>query len=109
MNTRQRVAEFLKRLNDQPPAQNLDEAREILAGVLTEVEDELCSETDERMGPPLDDNRRSVAGKPDVTRYRTKGHNVFYRSNGAIRIEELPSKAVVLDKPGADGKKAFDP
>jgi hypothetical protein len=105
---RERVAEFLRRLAAREPANGLEEAREMLATVLNEVEDEYCNDTDERMGRPLDDNRRTVPGRPDVTRFRTKGHNVFFATNGAIRIEEVqPPKAVVLDKPGADGKKVF--
>ena len=104
----ERLAEFLKRLEVSPAAKSFDEARMLVERVLHEVEDELCPAPEDQMGPPLDDNRHSVPGHPEVTRYRNKGHNTFLRQNGAIRIEELPSKRVVLDKPGADGRRVLD-
>src|SRR4051794_25493783 len=104
-----RVAEFLKRMGMETPASNSEAALKQLRETFESVEAELRRSEDDPMGPPQDDAARSMKGRPDVTRYRSKGHNVFIRANGAIRIEELPDNWVVLDKPGSDGRKAFDP
>ena len=118
MKSRQdRLSEFLKRLSERPAARDFEGARQLVAIVLTEVEDEFSGVphqpqtmgVDGRMYPPLDDNMRSVEGWPDVKRFRNKGHNTYVRTNGAIRIEELPGRRVVLDKPGWDGRRAFEP
>jgi hypothetical protein len=118
MRTKQeRLLAFLERLAERPAAWDFETARQLLSDVLNEVEDQLsgvpnqltAAATDGRMYPPLDDNMRSVQGFPEVKRFRNKGHNTFIRTNGAIRIEELPTKRVVLDKPGWDGRRAFDP
>jgi hypothetical protein len=62
----------------------------------------------ERMGPPKEDNRRAVPGRPSLRRYRSAKHNTFIGDNGSIRIEDLSQK-VFLDKPGAGGKKVYGP
>jgi hypothetical protein len=92
-----------------------EEALEQLSVVITEVEDELSgiqnnpnAWVDGRLYPPKADAARHVPGSPEVTRYRNKLHSTFIRSNGALRIQSL-SGEVVLEKPGADGKKVFDP
>ncbi len=105
----ERLAEVLQRLSQATPPTSAEGARATLELVLAQVEDEFCEHPEDRMGPPLDDNKRSVSGWPDVARYRNKGHNTFIRANGAIRIEELPDNTVVLDLPGSNGKKVFDP
>jgi hypothetical protein len=112
----ERVAVFLKRLDASPRAKNLDEARTLLADTLNAVEDDFSGVaydpdkhlTDGRLYPPQEDSRRQVPGRNDVVRYRTRGHNVWIASNGAIRIEQIgkvgqPS-VCCLDKPGANGK-----
>jgi hypothetical protein len=109
MHKEQRVAEYLRRLEVSPAQGSFAEARTLIDTTLDAVENELCPIGEARMGPPRDDNRRSVPGFPDVTRFRTTGHNVFIENNGAIRIEEVADKKVVLDKPGSDGRKVFDP
>jgi hypothetical protein len=86
-----------------------------VATILNVVEDEYSGvrfdpdawENDGRMYPPDDDNRFPVDGHPAVTMYRTKGHRLFIRENGAIRIEEVATRKVVLAKPGADGQEVF--
>jgi hypothetical protein len=55
------------------------------------------------MYPPQPDSKRAVPGRPDVTRYRSKGHSTLIGESGAIRIIDHGSGDVVLDKPGADG------
>lgn len=67
----------------------------------------LLPTSDGRMHAPRDDNRRSVAGQPLLIRYRSAAHNTYFGQNGSIRIETL-EKDVILDKPGADGKRTGD-
>jgi hypothetical protein len=101
---------FLKRLSAAQAASSADEALALLGRILCEVEDELTDipnqpenqQTDGRMYPPQEDRAREVPGRSDLTRYRSRGHNTFIRSNGAIEIRELAGR-VVLSKAGADG------
>src|SRR4051812_33222003 len=112
----QRVAEFLKGLGEARPAASHDEAFDLVRDTLNAVEDQFSAVafdpekhlTDGRLYPPHEDSRRSVPGRDDVVRYRSRGHNTFIAANGAIRIEKIgkggePS-ICCLDKPGADGK-----
>jgi len=89
-----------------------DEARRQVADILNAVEDDMTSIpydptfplNDGRMYPPQDDSKRVVPGRPDVTRYRSRAHSTLIGDGGAIRIVELTSNAIVIDKPGADGR-----
>jgi len=98
------------------PATSHDEAFKLVANTLNRVEDEFSGVAfdpgkhldDGRLYPPQEDSRRDVPGRRDVIRYRSRGHNTWIGSNGAIRIEKIgksrePS-VCCLDKPGADGK-----
>ena len=112
----ERVAEFLKRLGEARPAASHDEAFCLVGDTLNGVEDQFSGVafdpdkhlTDGRLYPPQEDSRRSVPGRDDVVRYRSRGHKPLIAGNGAIRIETIgrggePS-ICCLDKPGADGK-----
>jgi hypothetical protein len=112
----QRLMEFVTRMQAQVPAESFDEARQLLASVLNAVEDELSEVpfnpaawlTDGRMYPPQDDSVRDVQRRPDVKRFRSRDHVVFIAGNGAIHIEAVSTKRVILDKRGRDGRPVFE-
>ena len=112
----ERLAEFLKRLEQRPPASNFEEGYDLLCTVLNEVEDEMTSipfnpdawQTDGRMYPPQADSRREVEGHPKVTRFRNRAHNTFLGENGAIEIQAAAGGAVLFAKPGADQKGVWE-
>lgn len=106
---------FFERLEAAPPASSADEALDLLGKTLNAVEDEHSGveykpqpwEDDVRMYPPQEDNRRTVADRPSLRRYRSEKHNSFIGLNGSIRVQDLDNK-VLLDKPGRDGRKTHD-
>ena len=59
---------------------------------------------DGRMYAPQPDSKKAVAGRTDVTRYRSKRHSTRIGDNGAIQIIDHDSGDIVCDKPGADGR-----
>ena len=108
-----RFQELLRRLDKSPNATSLDDARKLLDDTLNQVEDEMSGVpnnptawlTDGRMYPVQDDNIRDVPGQPDVKRARSKDHNIYIGANGAIRIVQISTNDVALDKPGRDGQR----
>jgi hypothetical protein len=112
----ERLAAFLRRLEALLPAESFDEARRQLDDTLNAVEDEMSGVprnpdtwlSDGRMYPVKDDNVRDVKGHPDVKRLRSTGHNTFIRSNGAIRIVDVRTGKVMLEKAGKDDRHVFD-
>jgi hypothetical protein len=115
VSRKQRLRTFAKRLESAADANTLAAALDLLGTTLNDVEDEfsgvpsnpLLWKSDGRLYPPQEDSGRSVPDRPSLRRYRSVGHNTFLGQNGAIRIETLAG-ALILDKPGADGRRAFD-
>jgi hypothetical protein len=111
----ERLAIFAERLMTAPAASSAEEAIEMIASILNDVEDEFSSipydrslpTNDGRMYPPLPDSARDVAGRPDLTRYRNRGHSTYVGENGAIRIIATGSSGdgTLLSKPGSDGRE----
>jgi len=107
----ERLAEFLRRLDETPPAASFDEAYDLLCEALNTVEDEMSGipynparwRTDGRLYPPAADSMRSVPNPPAVKRFRSRGHNTFIASNGAIEIRAVHPSNVVYSKAGSDG------
>jgi hypothetical protein len=106
---------FLERLAAANPARSADQALALLAQYLNEVEDEFSGfpyrperwRTDGRMYPPQEDSRVRCPELPSIRKYRSKGHYDFVGVNGSIRIETLDAE-ILLDKRGADGRKAHE-
>jgi hypothetical protein len=111
----ERIKIFLERLAAEKPAQTAGEALASLDESLNAVEDEFsgipCNPSlwmsDGRMHPPQEDNFRNVPYRPSLRRCRSKGHNTYFGQNGSPRIEALDG-GILLDKPGADGRKTHD-
>ena len=110
---RERLDEFLRRLAISPAASSLAEAWKLIDETLDEVEDEMSGIpnnpttwlTDGRMYPAQPDNLRDVPGHPAVKRLRSRDHNMFIGTNGAICIVQISTGEVALDKPGDDGHR----
>jgi len=110
----ERLQEFFRRLENAAAASSHDAALNLIATTLTAVEDEFTEVpadptrwmTDGRMYPPQPDSRREVSEQSDVTRYRSRAHNTFIRTNGAIEIRNLADE-VLFRKVGADGKHVW--
>jgi len=111
----QRLREFIRRLRDAPAASSFEEARRLLEKTLNDVEDEMSGvpfdparwESDGRMYPPQDDSERSVPGRPAVRRYRSRRHNTFIGTNGALEIRTIDDE-ILLSKAGVDGRSIAD-
>ena len=55
------------------------------------------------MYPFQDDSAADVDGYPNVTSYRSRGHETFIAENGAFQIRNIKSGQVELEKVGSDG------
>ena len=110
------ISDFPAAIEGAKCAASAEEALSLLASTLNTVEDEFSgipprpqSWQDGRMYPPQEDNRYRVSGCPSLCRYRSREHNTFIGLNGSVRIETCGAKpGIVLDKPGADGRKTHD-
>ncbi len=115
MRKDERFQEFIKRLEETEPVGSDEEAFQMLSNILNDVEDELSNipyspsqwMNDGRMYPPQLDNKRAT-GNPEVDRYRSKQHNTYFGSNGAIKIMTIKSNEVVINKAGIDERKVDD-
>jgi hypothetical protein len=111
----ERLAVIFEQMSSSPRGATHDETYDQLCEVVNAVEDSLSGipydpdkgRFDGRIYPPQADNRHSVPGHPNVTRYRSVKHNTFIGVNGAIEIcdTEGPTR---LSKPGADGRSVWD-
>lgn len=112
---RDRLREFYRRLTEAPHAASFEEALHQLTYILNAVEDELTGipddpgnwRYDDRLYPPQGDSMRAVPAHPDVTRFRSLGHNTFVGANGAIEIVSSDG-TVELRKAGADGRGVWE-
>ncbi len=111
----ERLSEFFRRLLERPPSSTAEEARQLLESTLNEVEDEASGaardpgswQRDGRMYPPQDDSKRTVAGHPAVTRFRSRLHNIFISANGAIEIRDVRDESGLLADPVQSGRLLF--
>lgn len=93
------------------PAESAEQALELISSVLNQVEDELSGisfqpdqwQNDGRMYPPQPDSARDVEGRPDLTRFRSRNHDTWISTHGAILIRSHDTGRTELDKTGVDG------
>jgi hypothetical protein len=112
MTSRQdRVDELLRRLAVADACGSAEEAMALIETTLNAVETQMSGVgfnpdyplDDGRMYPPREDARRDVAGRSDLRRYRSRGHNIYVSDAGAIRIELVKGKTCLLNKAGRNG------
>ena len=106
----ERLQVFYRQLKEAPAVTGMDEAVELLARTLLSVEDRISgiergpgTRDDGRMYPAKADNRHAVPGRSDIVRYRSRAHNAYISTDGAILIVDLRGKDA-FSKPGANGK-----
>jgi hypothetical protein len=115
----QRLAIFFDRLAALPPAATFTEARAQIERTLREVEDEFSgipdadplAEKKGRMFPAQDDKMFPAQGLSGVVVLRSRFHNTYISSNGAIEIRRestLPGARIDFEKVGLDGRKVSD-
>jgi hypothetical protein len=115
MEKPERLRIFFERLSEAPLADDCESALALMATTLNGVEDEYSGieynagslQDDRRLYPP-DLAFEQQSGIEGVRMFRQRGHKTFIAPNGAIRIElnkPDPATKVVLDRPGADGKR----
>jgi hypothetical protein len=115
-----RFAEFVRRLDAAPAARTFEEARRQVADVLAAVEDEMTDipsrdaawPSDGRLRAP-DEEAERASGNLAWRRFRSAAHHTVIGANGSVWIlgRTEPSQpwsagAVILDKPGLDGRRA---
>ena len=111
LSKEQRLKLFFERLSEAPVATSAEEAFQLLAETLNRIEDAHSGvpfdpsnwQSDGRLYPPQEDSKRSVDGRENLHRYRSRGHNTFISSDGAILILDL-SKNVIFEKSGRNGE-----
>ena len=111
MKIEERLDEFCQRLLAAPACASREEAFDLLSQTLIDVENELSGiafdpafpRDDGRMYPPQQDAHRTVAGRGDLHRYRSRQHNTYFSESGAILIVDL-ALIVILDKPDTNAR-----
>lgn len=114
----ERLDRFIQTLAESSAASSEPDALRLLAAVLNHSEDvhsgipfdPSSRGADGRMYPPQEDSRRSDPTAPSAARYRTRAHNVFIGTNGAITIRNAspPDAPPLIRKPGSDGRFVED-
>lgn len=112
LSHRERLAVFYERLRAAPACASHDEAFAMIAKTLTEVEDEFSGVPnqienhlhDGRMYPPLPDNTFTVKGRPELTRYRSRGHQIYISDQGAVLIVRA-DELIDLSKASSRGEE----
>lgn len=115
MLKKHRIEEFIRRLKEAHPASCEQDALVLIEFALNRVEDDFTSIpyqpdnwlTDGRMYAPMADSKRRT-GNRNISRYRSKGHNTYLGINGAIKIVDIQTRKVLLDKHGFDQRKTGD-
>lgn len=105
MTKAERIAVFFGRMSAATAASTAVEAFALITETFVAVEDELCSDADDRMFPPSGDFHYAVEQRDDLDLYRQAAHDTIIRANGAILIRIRKSGAVVFEKAGSDGRK----
>jgi len=108
----ERLEEFCRRLLDAPACSSMEEAFQLLSDIMIAVEDEFSGiafdpdypRNDGRMYPPKEDAHRSVEGRADLHRFRSRQHNTYFSEDGAILIVDL-DKNVILNKPNQNARR----
>ncbi len=101
----QRIAAFFGRLTEALAASTAAEAFAQITTIFVAVENELCTDLDDRMHPPSGDFHFEVEGRDDLDLYRQAAHDTIIRANGAILIRIRKTGAIVFEKAGSDGRK----
>lgn len=120
MEKRERLAEFIRRMEAAAPVATVESAMLLLANTMKTVEDELSGiaddpagpDADKRLFPPLDDKYRfSIDGRADLDGFSHVGHETIFGANGAILIRTRRTRHnpnaeidVLLNKAGIDGR-----
>ena len=111
MTIQDRLEEFCRRLLAASACASREEAFDLLRHTLIGVEDELSGiafdpafpRDDGRMYPPREDAHRTVPGRNDLHRYRSRQHHTYFSESGAILIVDL-TPIIVLDKPDINAR-----
>jgi len=99
MDLHQRLAEFLKRLENAPPAGSAQEALALVCRLIEEVEDEFCP-VPRQDPPPLVTTGRMYAPREDHVKRFASGliiaearhHRIYCRVDGGISIVRMRNK-----------------
>lgn len=109
MTREERLEEFFRRLLRAPPQNTAAESKWLLAVTLNAVEDELTDfpydpehfGSNDRMYPVPDEAWADLGGAFVA---RSRGHQIYVGRNGAIEICRRSDGAILMSKPGANGR-----